>query len=149
MWQYWKKRRIRNRGKRGWISHRGERLYETQGTKSVQHENRDSGLDDEPGDVDRVHTRDGDESSESATVRGVGIETTGREDFLRFRGRRGERKRVRGRRATRGDGVRGRRKGRTLRNVEEEYGTLMFFGHTEKDQPETSEKLIICGDQRE
>ena len=37
-------------------------------------------------------------------------------------------------------------KGRTLRNVEEEYGTLMFFGHTEKDQPETSEKLIICGD---
>ena len=35
-------------------------------------------------------------------------------------------------------------KGRTLRNVEEEYGTLMFFGHTEKDQPETSEKLIIA-----
>ena len=37
-------------------------------------------------------------------------------------------------------------KGKTLRSVEEEYGTLMFFGHTEKDQPETSEKLIICGD---
>ena len=37
-------------------------------------------------------------------------------------------------------------KGKTLRSVEEEYGTLMFFGHTEKDQPDSSEKLIICGD---
>ena len=33
----------------------GERLYEAQGTKSVQHENRDSGLDDEPGDADRAY----------------------------------------------------------------------------------------------
>jgi len=37
-------------------------------------------------------------------------------------------------------------RGKTLRSVEEEYGTLMFFGHTEIDQPEASEKLIICGD---
>jgi len=36
-------------------------------------------------------------------------------------------------------------RGKTLRGVEDEYGTLMFFGHVDRTQPD-DEKLIICGD---